>query len=248
MIYKTTLQLWEEIGINNFWGDRLDVRFYLINFLKEKKIDTLLDISSNYGIILNGASSRLGIGLDYSMEWLSKSKKYFPVLKNIQASSEFLPFRDKSVDAVVLAHSLPGWDYRMDSYLNKNQEIASKKLFEDIHRILKPGGKLYITTVNGNHIYYRDKKKLTLDKVLSYVNGLYYIQEIVGWNPLPVLANLIPYTLLRNAPPYIKRLMFFPSVKMYSFIPGIWWMILALSRFKGLNKHCRHLFFICQKI
>ncbi len=246
-LVKDVKRKWLEYAHKTWWGDNLDVRFYLISLLKKKQFDVLLDISSNYGIILNECYSRLRIGLDYFRECLVKSKDYFPGLKNIQASSEFLPFRDNSIDAIVLAHSLPEWDYPLDSYVNKNGEIVRKKLFKDIHRILKSQGKLYITIVNGKHVYYRDKEKPTLDKVISYVDGLFYIEEIIGWNPLPVLANIIPYIFFENAPSHIKRLMFLPSIRMYSFIPGIWQILLVLSKIKTLNKHCRHLLFVCSK-
>ncbi|MBL7197583.1 MAG: methyltransferase domain-containing protein [Candidatus Omnitrophica bacterium] len=230
-----------------YWGDDLDVRFYLVSLIKKKQFAVLLDISSNCGIILNECNSRLRIGLDYSWGFLIKSKKYFSALTNIQASSEFLPFRNNSINAIVLAHSLPGWDFPLDTYVNKNGEIARKKLFNDIHRILKPRGKLYITTVNGRHIYYRDKEKANLDKIISYLDGLFYVEQVIGWNPLPVLANIIPYIFFERAPAYIKRLMLLPAAKMYLFIPGIWQILLALSRIKALNKYCRHLLLVCYK-
>lgn len=246
-IYKKILKLWKEIGIKNFWGDNLDVRFYLISLLKEKQFDVLLDISSNYGVMLNECNSQLCIGLDYFREFLIKSKEYFPDLKNIQASSEFLPFRNNSINAIVLAHSLPGWDFPLDTYVKKNGEIARKEIFRDIHRILKPRGKLYITTVNGEHIYYRDKEKANLDKIISYLDGLFYVEEVIGWNPLPILANIIPYIFFERASPYIKRLMLLPSAKMYLFVPGIWKILLALSKIEALDKYCRHLLLVCCK-
>jgi SAM-dependent methyltransferase len=246
--YKKILQLWKMMGIKNFWGDALDVRFYLAGLIRDESFDNILDISSNYGIILNQSNSCLRIGLDYSLEYLEKSKDYFSDLKLVQASSESLPFKDKSISAIILAHSLPGWDYPINSFLNKNSENARRKLFKDMHRILKAEGKLYLTAVNGEHIYYREKEKPRLDKIIDYAEGLFCIEEVVGWNPLPVLAGVVPYRLFRKFPNFLKKTLFFPTAMIYSFFPGIWNILLFLSKIKSLNKASRHLFFCLRKI
>ncbi|MBL7197995.1 MAG: class I SAM-dependent methyltransferase [Candidatus Omnitrophica bacterium] len=246
-IYNKIFRLWKETGIKNSWGDNLDVRFYLARLLQEKYFNILLDISSNYGIILSGTNAGMRVGLEYSWEYLIKSKEHFPTLKNICASSEFLPFKDNSIDAIVLAHSLPEWGYPLTSYKNKNGEVCRKDLFRQMHRILKPNGKLFITVVNGEHVYYKDKSKPVLDKVISYTQNLFYIEEIMGWNPLPVVANIVPYALFKRTPFYIKKIMFLPSIKMYLFVPGIWRILLFLSKMKALNKYCRHFLIICCK-
>ena len=247
-MYKRILSSWKQIDIDSFWGDALDVRFFLASFLKNKPFDILLDISCNCGIILNECSAHLRIGLDYSLNSLRKSQIHFPAIRNLQASSEFLPFREKSIDAVILAHSLPGWDYPIGSYKNKDKDSASARLFKDIYRVLKPRGKLYLTTVNGSHFYYNPKTKPASEDIIRYAQGLFNIDDVLGWNPLPVLGNIIPPSLTGKMPFNIRRLLFFPSTRMYSFIPGIWKMLIALSRIKKVNKRCRHLFYICSKL
>ena len=147
-----------------------------------------------------------------------------------------------------MAHSLPGWDYSIDSYTNKNKRLASAQLFKDIHRILKPTGKLYLTTVNGAHVYYQGKQKPKLEDIIAYAEGLFNIDNIIGWNPLPVLANIISRDWLGRMPAYVRKLLFLPSTKMYSCIPGIWKILFALSKNKILEQYCRHLLVVCHKL
>ena len=101
---------------------------------KEKKV---LDIGCGYGRTLNELYN-LGyknlIGFDFSEGMIERGKKNFPNLDLRIKYTEKIDMPDNSVDSVIL--------FAVLTCIVKN--IEQKQLIEEIHRVLKPNGILYI--------------------------------------------------------------------------------------------------------
>jgi ubiquinone/menaquinone biosynthesis C-methylase UbiE len=101
-------------------------------------------------------------GLDPSTKMLDYARQNFPDITFIEGYSNALPFSDESFDLVISIEVL--------RYLDTKIVIES---YEEIFRILKSGGKMFITHVNmlateGYYIFYH------LKKVMHYFKGSEY--------------------------------------------------------------------------
>ena len=70
-------------------------------------------------------------------------------------------------------------------------------MISEIGRVLKKNGRLYLTTPNVGHGYYKGKHKIDLRELKSLMNASdsYFRFEVFGYNPFPRL--LIPRMLVR---------------------------------------------------
>ncbi|MGN6339533.1 MAG: class I SAM-dependent methyltransferase [Ginsengibacter sp.] len=76
-------------------------------------------------------------GIEPSAEMFNYARKNFPEIEIKQAISSKIPYEDNSFDLIVAFEVL--------RYLDKQE---NKKSFSEFHRILKPGGKFFVTQVN----------------------------------------------------------------------------------------------------
>jgi len=166
---------------NYWWGDWLDVRFYLRERLSRLKDKRVLDVGCGAGILTYGLEmgSRF-YGVDDDSKSLKLAKKLNPGMVFRKASMYALPFKDSSFDVVVAANTLPGADFRVSGDRKKLQ----KAFIDEVVRVLKPGGKLLFSTPNDAHLAYRNGVKATLQEVEGLLSP-YFDFEVRGWNPFP---------------------------------------------------------------
>ena len=191
---------WLRYAKEKYWGDDLDVRYYVSHLLRQIEGKKILDVGCGPGILLSTIpSSNSATGIDVSEESVAIAKKVAPNAELARGTMLSLPFDNSSFDMVVAAHVLPGYDFeapRTKDYLNK--------FISEIHRVLKPGGRLIFTTPNGEHPCYRGKNKITYSKLIRLFEGKFDCM-VHGYNPFPmpsrVLAHLpfIEQTLWRLA-------------------------------------------------
>lgn len=94
----------------------------------------ILDIGCGIGQLLvasNLPPETQAFGIDLDDDALSFGRKQFPNIRYLHASAEALPFADNSFDIVVSRVCLP--------YTQIDRSLA------EIHRVIKPGGDLWIT-------------------------------------------------------------------------------------------------------
>ena len=95
------------IGMEYFFGDLFDARFYVAHLLSKKHSKILLDIGCGAGVLLNCSKSLLKIGLDTSLDSLKKGKMLNPKMELIQADATQLPFRDMYFSNIIAMHLVP---------------------------------------------------------------------------------------------------------------------------------------------
>ncbi len=195
---KTKIQ---SIDPQRWWGDDFDVRFYLISRLKEFKELEILDVGGGIGITSSEIdSSNRRINLDMNVKDLFLClKKNDNDIHNVCGTSDCLPFRDMVFDVVVCAHLM---DILKEHDLKKNSESfdipSVRKLMDEIFRVLKKNGKLFLTAPN--NAYYKTTK-INIDELRNAVLPHFTNAKIFFYNTHPRLsrnkrklnmANVIP--------------------------------------------------------
>jgi SAM-dependent methyltransferase len=132
----------------------------------------LLDISSHYLHVLLGAKfagfkNIFGTDLEiFNSLSAVRAKNIGAVIKNCDLEKEKIPFYDESFDIILLTETL--------EHLNFHPE----KVFKDIFRVLRPGGRVIITTPNLLRINNRLKlifgKSINSDLKENYSPGTHY--------------------------------------------------------------------------
>jgi len=113
----------------------------LVQLLREKRIRRILDLGCGSGRHLAYLAERNfeGHGMDTSEEGISQSRKNskrdsLPVHLTLSSIYERLPYRDCTFDAIICLRAL-----------HHGRESQIKSLVEEMERVLRPKGVVYIT-------------------------------------------------------------------------------------------------------
>ena len=184
--------IWHKYANKYWWGDPLDVRFYLCEELSKAHSKKILDVGCNIGVILNSADdSNIKEGFDLNGETIKIAKrinKDFGFNANFYIKDVFKSdIAKNSFDILILSNVLPSFDYSGYDFND------CKRFIEKCSLYLKKGGILYLTSPNGNNFYYRKKHKITYDE-LHMLLAKNYNFDIKGWNPFPLqLGHILQY-------------------------------------------------------
>ena len=239
-------QKWMALAPQQWWGDSIDVRFYLITQLRRLHGQTVLDVGCSVGMILSEIdSSNRKYGFDIHYGILTKAQKLNPDAHFAACSAlDYFPYQPDSFDVVIMSHVIPYYDYRVPfSLLPKHAQIAN--VFAEIHRILKPKGKLLLTTPNGEHFCYQQAEKIRFAE-LQHVLARFRQVRIYGWNPLPPFVFFLPHGWQQRIPPQYHRYLFLPS-PVLARIPGIMNVLRYVMTKKGLLKTAKAFYVECEK-
>lgn len=189
-----------------WWGDAVDSRFLLTWEASTLQGCSVLDIGCNAGVILSEVpDTNLKVGIDISAEALKVARPLNPTASFFRGDMLKLPYRDSVFDVVIFAAMLEISD-RQDKV----------RAIQEVHRVLKPGGRLLLTTPNRAYPRYRRHNGVvTYDELVSIV-GPYFEMEAKGFNPFP---RFLPNRLLAR-------------------IPGIWHLLTALMTWHALSPRC----------
>jgi SAM-dependent methyltransferase len=199
---------WGMVERSLYWGDNLDVRYYLCHRLRELRGKKILDIGCGPGIVLSVLDdSNDAYGLDIVPDNIRYSKKFNPRGQFLIGDMHRLPFREGAFDVVLFNAMLP-------LARDKAQMIAG------LCAVLKPGGRLFLTTHNRNYYEYKREPSLpTIPELEGYLKP-YFEYSIAGFNPLPRYPFFVPNILIDK-------------------IPFIWYFIMYLSKRNFLSdKSC----------
>lgn len=147
---------------------------YLGPLFKGKNV---LDVGCGlaYGTALMAESAATIKGIDYDQETIDDNKKRFAHLKNLsfeRVTVPPLPFPDNSFDIVTT--------FQFIEHINKRKEFVKECI-----RVLKPGGKLYITTPNTKRSLARNPfhiHEYTFDELTKEVAEQTKNFEVMGLN------------------------------------------------------------------
>ena len=231
---------WKKFAPERWWGDFVDIRFFLLEKLGELKGKDILDLGSNIGIIaceMARTGNRV-VGLDTEREALATYREVFAAegLEPLAVcgSMEALPFATPAFDVVLL-----GWSF---CYL-ENDERKSKAL-EQMKLLLRPGGEVYFVEANREcYIQGRGRAFLwTVEEAPRFFKSRgFTIEDVVGWNPLPSLLFWLPLKL-KMALPQKFVLCFYPPGRLLRFVPGWYGFFRWLGYHSFARKYCRSYF------
>ena len=159
------------IAPSTWWGDHLDVRFELIHRVRQLRGLRVLDVATGEGVILAEVPpSCFRVGVDLNPAFARRALANAPGARVAVGNMHALPFTDRSFDVVIFAHAIevtPDW----------------ASAVREVCRVLRPGGRLWLTTPNRAHPRYRRAQKLDLAD-LEGLFGAGLDPRIAGYNPL----------------------------------------------------------------
>lgn len=162
-----------------WWGDDLDVRFYALHNLLKFKNKKILDIGCNIGVSLGFLDkSNYLFGIDIDKNFIKQAKKSNSDIQFQHCNMNKLPFKNKSFDIIIMMNVIPYYDFNL-KIEKKNKFI--NQVFDEINRVLKKNGYIYLTTPNGNSPYY-SKNKIKLKELKNILSKHSYDFKIKGWN------------------------------------------------------------------
>jgi SAM-dependent methyltransferase len=183
-----------------WWGDHLDVRFFLARRLQEFEGKKILDVGCGPGVLLSelpGSNEKFGVDSDAGLARSAKKLNPKAVVK--RASMYRLPFPKNFFDVVVMANVVPGADFLVPP---KHRSALQKKALSEVARVLKRDGVLFLTTPNNS--YYKTNK-LSFNELDALLKPLFEF-EIKGWNPFPKFPFFLPARVLARVPGWFSFL------------------------------------------
>ncbi len=197
-----------------WWGDWLDVRFYLRERLSLLRGKRVADVGCGAGLILSGAGpSNELVGIDPDAAVLKLAKSFAPNARFVRGYSRRLPAH--SFDVVVLA--------------NVVETVGNREaLLKEVRRLLKKRGKLFLTTPNRGHPAYAGKPgKLSFRELESLLDSSGFTYSVKGWNPFPPWPFFLPNRVLARMPGWYSLLKWlceggrFPRSSKYFFVEAV---------------------------
>ena len=154
---------------------------YVTPLIKDKNV---LDVGCGlaYGTALMAASAATIKGIDYDQSTLDDNKERYSDIKNIsfeRVTVPPLPYPDNSFDVITT--------FQFIEHIHKRYEFMKECI-----RVLKPGGKLYITTPNTKRSLARNPfhiHEYTFDEMKAEISSLTNNFELLGLNANEKVRN-----------------------------------------------------------
>ncbi|MBN1175963.1 class I SAM-dependent methyltransferase [Candidatus Woesearchaeota archaeon] len=202
--YKRIRSLWTENAPHLWWGDPLDVRFFLCEELSRFKNKNVLDVACNAGIVSSLMTHCDVTGVDINKDAIDVARRINPSFKYFVADIFKLNnlFENESFDIIILSHVLP-----KDNFPSEKFPI---ELMDVIFPLLKKGGILFITTPNPARAF-NGKNKFINDVYLTHLLNRYNLRyDLRYWCKWNIHLN-----------------------HLFKFIPNIWNLLISMSFKKG---------------
>ena len=184
-----------------YWGDDADCRFWVLNHFKDISKKKILDVGCQVGNSLNFLDpSNCLFGIDINPDYIHEARKNHTKCDFSIGSMFDLPYEDQSFDLVFMLNTLPGWDFDddVDYHDNTSRQLA----LDEVHRVLRKGGALVLTTPNVDSVHYAGSKKGSIDVLLPLMNS--FTNEVFGWNNVSKIVSINGSARLTN---YLVKLL-----------------------------------------
>ena len=237
-------QQWLQHTPRQWWGDDVDVRFYLLARLKHLRNRCILDVGCNAGLVLSELdASNVKYGFDLNDALLPVAQSLNPGAVLAQSSCfEGFPYQDQSFDVVIMANVMP---YHEIAHASLPPQAQKAHVLNEVYRVLRPGGKLLLTTPNGEHPCYAHTRRIQVTELQQDLRRFGRV-HISGWNPLPCVMGFLPRSWQRRIPPRYHKYLFLPS-PLLARLPGIMPLFQWLMRKKFLRNHAKAFYVECEK-
>ncbi len=191
-------KIWKIIDFKYYWGCNIDMRYKLIDIIKNLKNKKILDIGGAPGVIdAFIEKNNTVICIDIDRQRLTESKKITNNTILVIADWNNLPFKNELFDVIILAEVL--------QLFNRNKV---KTIIDSLVTLLSPKGMIILTTINRNHLRYKkDTKKYSYNELTTLLEKFNY--NIYGWNPFPPFPLFFPNFIVHKIPFIWKILGFF---------------------------------------
>lgn len=205
---KRITRAWMRHAPRFWWGDRLDSRFLATEAVAQLRHQRILDVGCNAGVLLSEMdASNVCVGIDRSAEALRIARALSPSAGLAQADMFRLPFRAEAFDVVIFCNML-----ELPPHVQKGGAL------DETARVLRPGGRLYLTTPNRRYLRYRSGEPFVTYEELRDLLRPAFVSDIKGFNPLPPFPYGLPNGLLAR-------------------VPGIWALLTALMERNVATRH-----------
>ncbi len=130
-MHKQIYEIWKKVGLNYFWGDLFDSRFFIADLISKKKFNLILDIGCGAGVLLHYTNADMKVGLDFSFDSLKKAKELEQEMELIQGDAKNLPFRDNLFPAILAIHIISAFNEKEEwiKVSNEIKRVSSTKCF-----------------------------------------------------------------------------------------------------------------------
>ncbi|HUU27077.1 MAG TPA: class I SAM-dependent methyltransferase [archaeon] len=236
-LHKRVVWKWKTYAPGRWWGDYLDIRFFLTEKLSALRGRKILDVGCNAGIIASEVVAAgndlvgLEVNLDSLVEYRSLFKDLDLVSKPVCGSWKDLMFKEEIFDLIILS-----WVLYYDQTDDKKRETIEK-----LRRLLKPGGSIYFVEANrlcpiqgrGLERYWSPGQARDF-----FVSQGFRVEEQLGWNPLPSLVFWLPLEVKMRLPRTLL-LCLYPPGRILHYIPGWYGLFRLAGGFELLWRYCR---------
>lgn len=166
---------------NNDWGEWDDVRHIIYKEIDKPGVK-ILDVASGSGFATEKCLSAARIiCLDISAQRLfSKNFKQTRNRSPVVGSLWNMPFRKNYFDVVLACHCFPVWDFPYFKQGEQIQETINTFIFT-LQQNVKQCGQILLTTVNGDHWYYKNKNKANINIIKNAITHNKLNCKIYGW-------------------------------------------------------------------
>ena len=138
-MHKKIFEIFRTVGLNHFYGDFFDSRFYISYLLSKSHTKNMLDMGCGVGVILEAAPNCFKVGTDISLESLKHAKKLNKNIEYVQSDAQFIPFKDGFFTTITAMHLFP-----VIKNVGGNWKLAVK----ETKRISAPKSIIFITGAN----------------------------------------------------------------------------------------------------
>ncbi len=211
---KAIKTYWKSIDFYHYWGDNIDIRYFIITKLLQITGKKILDIGCGPGAIISFLSpSNTKFGIDIDETDLKIASKLNPDFKAIKADFNELPFINNSFDIIFIIGIIN---------ITPNYKVFLSK----VNQLLKPDGKLFIMFFNKHHSNFKVKLGFLGLSEIEEALKPYYKYNIIGYNPLPKFPFFVPNCIVDKIP-FIWNILFFLANNKYFFNNSIAFFIEA---------------------
>lgn len=195
---------------NNVTYQRCQFAYEYANpFIAGKRV---LDVGCGlaYGTALMAESASEIIGLDYDQITIDDNQKRYSEIKNLsfkRGEIPPLPFEDNSFDVVTA--------FQFIEHIERRKEFMKECL-----RVLKPGGRMMVTTPNVKKSLARNPfhvHEYTFDEIKGEISSLTSAFELKGLN-----GNSVVNTYYEENGKFVRMILKWDILKLHQKLPSAW--------------------------